>query len=107
MNDPFLVFDRLPEVGRRPRRAARAFKGLPAGLRMARNGTGRAAPIGARVRAARKPFALRGAARPAAIGRPKLPRRRVAARGWALHPISFFWAAPKGGGTVRDGGQPC
>ncbi|WP_256121861.1 hypothetical protein [Burkholderia sp. A2] len=107
MNDPFLLFDRLPGVGRRPRRAARVVTGLPAGLRTARNGTSRLAPIGARVRAARKPFALRGAAQPAAIGQPKLPRRRVAALGSVQHPISFFRVMPAIGSTVRDGGRPC
>ncbi|NTZ10845.1 hypothetical protein [Burkholderia metallica] len=107
MNDPFFIFDRLPEVGRRPRRAARVVTGLSAGLRTARNGTRRFAPIGARVRAARKPFALRGAPQPAAIGRPKPPRRRVATLGRMLHHISFFWVTPAGGGSVRDGGRPC
>jgi len=107
MNDPFFIFDRLTEVGRRPRRAARVVTGLPAGLRVARNGNGRFAPIGARVRTARKPFALRREAPPAAIGRPKPPRRRVAALGRVLHPISLFRVTPAGGGSVRDGGRPC
>ncbi|WP_244130068.1 MULTISPECIES: hypothetical protein [Burkholderia] len=107
MNHPFFIFDRLPEVGRRPRRAARVVTGLPAGLRKARNDTSRFAPIGARVRAERKPFALRGAPQPAAIGRPKLPRRRVAGFGRMLHPISLFRVTPAGGGSMRDGRQPC
>ncbi|MCA8383194.1 hypothetical protein LGN22_30235 [Burkholderia cenocepacia] len=107
MNDPFFIFDRLPEVGRRPRRVARVVKGLPTGLRIVRNGTGRFAPIGARVRAERKPFALRGAPQPAAIGRPKLPRRRVAGFGRMLHPISLFRVTPAGGGSIRGGRQPC
>ncbi|MBR8278534.1 hypothetical protein KDX15_32285 [Burkholderia cenocepacia] len=107
MNDPFFIFDRLPEVGRRPRRVARVVKGLPTGLRKARNGTSRFAPIGARVRAARKPFALRRATQPAAIGRPKPPRRRVATRGRVLHHISFFHVPPAGGGSVREEGRPC
>ncbi|AZQ53045.1 hypothetical protein [Burkholderia cenocepacia] len=107
MNDPFFIFSRLQAVGRRPRRAARVVTGLPAGLRKARNGNARFAPIGARVRAACKPFALRGAPQPAAIGRPKPPRRRVAALGRMLHPISLFRVTPAGGGSVRDGGQPC
>ncbi|KWO46691.1 hypothetical protein WT97_09905 [Burkholderia sp. MSMB1459WGS] len=104
MNDPFLTSDWLTEVGRRPRRVV---AGLSAGLRVARNGNGRFAPIGARVRAARKPFALRRIDPPAMIGRPKLPRRRVATRGRALHHISFFFATPAGGGSVRDGRRPC
>ncbi|WP_244107415.1 hypothetical protein [Burkholderia sp. BCC0419] len=110
MNDPFFTFGRLTEVGRRPRRAARVARviaGLPAGLRVARNGNGRFTPIGARRRAARKPFALRRANPPAAMGRSKLPRRRVAALGRVLHPISFFCVTPAGGGSVRDGGPPC
>ncbi|HEF5875334.1 TPA: hypothetical protein SAY52_006035 [Burkholderia cenocepacia] len=107
MNDPFFLFDRLPEVGRRPRRVVRVIKGLPAGLRMVRNGTGRFAPIGARVRGARKPFALRGVDRTAQIGRPKPPRRRVATPGRVLHHVSFFGATPAGGTSVRDGRRPC
>ncbi|MET1478771.1 MULTISPECIES: hypothetical protein [Burkholderia] len=107
MNDPYFIFDRLPEVGRRPRRAARVVTGLPVGLRAARNGTRRFAPTGARVRAVRKPFALRGAPQPAAIGRPKPPRRRIAARGRVVHPVSFFRVMPAVGGAVRDGGRPC
>jgi hypothetical protein len=103
----FFIFDRLPEVGRRPRRVARVVKGLPTGLRIARNGTGRFASIGAWVRGARKPFALRRAAQPAAIGRPKPPRRRVATPGRVLHHISFFGVAPARGGFVRDGRRPC
>ncbi|WP_175832917.1 hypothetical protein [Burkholderia cenocepacia] len=107
MNHPFFIFDRLPEVGRRPRRAARVVTGLPAGLRIVRNGTGRFASIGAWVRGARKPFTLRRATQPAAIGRPKPPRRRVATRGRVLHHISFFHVPPAGGGSVREEGQPC
>ncbi|WP_249207083.1 hypothetical protein [Burkholderia cenocepacia] len=107
MNDPFFIFDRLPEVGRRPRRVARVVKGLPTGLRIARNGAGRFASIGAWVRGARKPFALRRAAQPAAIGRAKPPRRRVATPGRVLHHISFFGVAPARGGFVRDGRRPC
>ncbi|WP_257139957.1 hypothetical protein [Burkholderia sp. MSMB1826] len=107
MNDPFLTSDRLTEGGRRPRRVVRVVAGLSAGLRVARNGNGRFAPIGARVRAARKPLALRRIDPPAAIGRPKLPRRRVATRGRALHHISFFFATPASGGALRDGRRPC
>ncbi|MCA8105311.1 hypothetical protein SB394_09195 [Burkholderia sp. BCCIQ04A] len=107
MNDPFFIFDRLPGVGRRPRRAARVVTGLPAGLRIARNGTGRFAPTGARIRLTRKPFVLRGAGQPAAIGRPKPPRRRVAAPGRLLHPVSFFRVTLAGGGSALDGGRPC
>ncbi len=107
MNDPLFIFDRLPAVGRRPRRAARVITGLPPGLRKARNGNTRFAPIGARVRAARKPFALSSAPQPAAIGRAKPPRRRVAGLGRMLHPISLFRVTPTGGGSVRDGRRPC
>ncbi|MPV57350.1 hypothetical protein CFB46_31665 [Burkholderia sp. HI2761] len=107
MNDPFFTSDRPTEAGRRPRRVARIVKGLPAGLRVARNGNGRFAPIGARARAARKPFALRRAAQPAAVGRPKLPRRRVVTAGHVPHPVSFFRVTPAGGGSVRDGRRPC
>ncbi len=110
MTDPFFTFDRPTEVGHRPRRVvrvARVIAGLPAGLRVARNGNVRFAPIGARRRAARKPFALRRADPPAAMGRSKLPRRRVATLGRVLHPISFFCVTPAGGGSVRDGRRPC
>ncbi|MBR8380488.1 hypothetical protein KDW20_32420 [Burkholderia cenocepacia] len=107
MNDPFFTFDRLSKVGRRPRRVVRIVKGMPAGLQTVRHGNARFAPIGVRRRAARKPFALRRAAPPAAIGRPKLPRRRVATLGRVLHPISFFSITPVGGGFVRDWRRPC